>query len=151
VRREAQHNLNYWQFGDYLGIGAGAHGKITLGGENRVLRRVRLRQPRAYLDAAGSERIASETELAPADLRFEFMLNALRLKNGFPTSLFHENTGLDLDSLLGSLKTARDKGLLTFDAARIRPTERGFRYLNDLQALFLLPEKPVRKPIFETG
>jgi oxygen-independent coproporphyrinogen-3 oxidase len=151
ARRESRHNLNYWQFGDYLGIGAGAHGKITLAGENRVLRRVRRRQPRAYLDAVGRERIASETELAAADLGFEFMLNALRLKAGFPTRLFHENTGLELDLLLDALKTARHRGLLDFDASRIRPTERGFRYLNDLQALFLIPEKRVRKPIFEAG
>jgi len=150
-RRESRHNLNYWHFGDYLGIGAGAHGKITLGGENRVLRRVRQRQPRAYLETAGRDSIVSETELAPADLCFEFMLNALRLKEGFPTRLFHENTGLALDMVLDELKTARDRGLLEFDAARICPTETGFRYLNDLQALFLTPEKRGREPIFDTG
>jgi len=150
-RRESRHNLNYWHFGDYLGIGAGAHGKITLGGENRVLRRVRQRQPRAYLETAGRDSIVSETELAPADLCFEFMLNALRLKEGFPTRLFHENTGLALDMVLDELKTARDRGLLESDAARICPTETGFRYLNDLQALFLTPEKRGREPIFDTG
>ncbi len=149
-RRESRHNLNYWQFGDYIGIGAGAHGKITLGGENRVLRRVRQRQPRAYLESSGRERIASETELGREDLAFEFMLNALRLRQGFPIRLFHDNTGLELDALLPELKAARDKGLLEFDAARIRPTESGFRHLNTLQALFLNPEKPSGKPIFDT-
>ncbi|MGD2173629.1 MAG: hypothetical protein PVF80_16055, partial [Gammaproteobacteria bacterium] len=150
-RRESRHNLNYWHFGDYLGIGAGAHGKITLGGENRVLRRVRQRQPRAYLENAGRDTIVSETDLSPADLCFEFMLNALRLKEGFPTRLFHDNTGLGLEMLLGELKTARDKGLLHFDAARIRPTEAGFRHLNDLQELFLTTEKRLKRPIFDTS
>ena len=150
-RRESRHNLNYWHFGDYLGIGAGAHGKITLGGENRVLRRIRQRQPRAYLENAGRGTIVSETELTPADLCFEFMLNALRLKEGFPTRLFHDNTGLGLEMLLGELKTARDKGLLDFDAARIRPTETGFRHLNALQELFLVAEKRHGRPIFDTS
>ena len=141
-RHESRHNLNYWQFGDYLGIGAGAHGKITLGGENRVLRRVRQRQPRAYLESSGSARITSESELSAQDLSFEFMLNALRLREGFPPRLFHDNTGLELDALLPELKAARDKGLLEFDALKIRPTESGFRHLNTLQALFLNPERP---------
>lgn len=151
ARLESRHNLNYWHFGDYLGIGAGAHGKITLAGENRVLRRVRQRQPRAYLETAGRGTVVSETELDPADLCFEFMLNALRLKHGFPTRLFHDNTGLALDMLLDELKTARDKGLLDFDATRIRPSETGFRHLNDLQALFLTPEKRSRRPIFDSS
>ena len=103
------------------------------------------------MDAAGRGTIVSETELSPADLCFEFMLNALRLKEGFPTRLFHDNTGLGLDMLLGELKTARDKGLLDFDAARIRPTETGFRHLNDLQELFLNPEMRHGRPIFDTS
>ena len=141
-RRESRHNLNYWHFGDYLGIGAGAHGKITIGGENRVVRRVRQRQPRAYLESSGHERIVSEVELDAGDLGFEFMLNALRLRQGFPLHLFHDNTGLELDAVLPELKTARDQGLLEFDARGIRPTELGFRHLNTLQALFLNPERP---------
>ena len=145
----SRHNLNYWRFGDYLGIGAGAHGKITLAGENRVLRRVRQRQPKAYLDKAGRDSVIRETELTPADLCFEFMLNALRLKDGFPTALFHETTGIELDRLLPALKAARDKGLLDFDAIKIRPSELGFDHLNALQALFLETKNETKQPIFE--
>lgn len=149
--RESQHNLNYWQFGDYLGIGAGAHGKITLAGENRVLRRVRQRQPRTYLEQAGRDSNISQTELDDADLCFEFMLNALRLRHGFDTGLFHENTGLALNLLLPGLEAARSKGLIEFDGARIRPTELGFSHLNDLQALFLTLEPAKKTPIFDSA
>ena len=150
-KRESRHNLNYWQFGDYLGIGAGAHGKITLAGEDRVIRRVRLRHPRAFLRQQGAARIASETELGRADLCFEFMLNSLRLKQGFDTHLFHDNTGLSLNELLPTLKQARDKGLLEFDGERITPTDLGFCHLNDLQALFLTIENTKNKPFFESS
>ena len=149
--RESQHNLNYWQFGDYLGIGAGAHGKITLAGENRVLRRVRLRQPRAYLQHRGQKRISSEVELSTADLCFEFMLNALRLTDGFDSRLFHDNTGLSLNQLLPTLELARDKGLLEFNANRITPTTLGFCHLNDLQALFLELESRKNRPFFDSS
>jgi oxygen-independent coproporphyrinogen-3 oxidase len=150
-KRESKHNLNYWRFGDYLGIGAGAHGKITLSGENRVLRRVRQRQPRAYLERAGRASISSETVLGEDDLLFEFMLNALRLKHGFDTSLFHDNTGLSLNMLLPGLELARDKGLIEFDGIKIIPTELGFCHLNDVQALFLQPHNAKRKPFFESS
>jgi len=150
-KRESRHNLNYWQFGDYLGIGAGAHGKITLGGENRVLRRVRQRQPRAYLEQSGHSRISSEVELDQADLCFEFMLNTLRLKHGFDTRLFHDNTGLSLNILLPTLKLACDKGLLEFNGKRITPTKLGFCHLNDLQELFLQTRATTKKPIFESS
>jgi oxygen-independent coproporphyrinogen-3 oxidase len=149
-KHESKHNLNYWRFGDYLGIGAGAHGKITLGGENRVLRRVRQRQPRAYLERAGRDSISSETVLGDEDLLFEFMLNALRLKHGFETSLFHDNTGLSLNLLLPGLELARDKGLIEFNGAKIVPTELGFCHLNDLQVLFLQPNSAKRRPFFES-
>jgi oxygen-independent coproporphyrinogen-3 oxidase len=148
ARRESQHNLNYWHFGDYLGIGAGAHGKITLGGENRVLRRVRLRQPEAYLAQADRARIFSETVLNEDDLRFEFMLNALRLKQGFAAGLFHDNTGLSLNYLLPGLQLARERGLLEYDGVKITPSELGFRHLNDLQALFLQQNDAKRQPFF---
>ncbi|MCG6891201.1 MAG: radical SAM family heme chaperone HemW [Gammaproteobacteria bacterium] len=151
AKRESYHNLNYWNFGDYLGIGAGAHGKITLAGENRVIRRVRLRHPRAYLEQHGAARIASETELDSADLCFEFMLNALRLKQGFATRLFHDNTGLSLNEVLPTVKQACDKGLLAFDGEKITPTELGFCHLNDLQALFLTPQSKKNKPFFESS
>ena len=149
--RQSRHNLNYWQFGDYLGIGAGAHGKITLAGENRVLRRARLRQPRAYLRHQGPERVSSEAELTPADLCFEFMLNALRLTDGFETRLFRDNTGLPLNQLLPTLKLARDKGLLEFSGDRITPTSLGLSHLNDLQALFLQAESPKNRPFFDSS
>jgi oxygen-independent coproporphyrinogen-3 oxidase len=150
-KRESRHNLNYWQFGDYLGIGAGAHGKITLAGEDRVLRRVRQRQPRAYLEQDGRSRISSETELDEADLCFEFMLNALRLKHGFDSRLFHDNTGLSLNILLATLELACDKGLLDYDGNRIVPTELGFCHLNDLQELFLQPRPVAKQPFFESS
>ena len=149
--RESRHNSNYWRFGDYLGIGAGAHGKITLVGENRVLRRVRRRQPRAYLESGGRASIASETELDGADLCFEFMLNALRLKAGFDASLFHETTGLSLNLLLPGIETARQRGLLDFDGKKIRPTELGFDHLNALQALFLAPKAATNKAFFDSA
>lgn len=149
--RESQHNLNYWTFGDYLGIGAGAHGKITLAAENRVIRRIRQRQPRSYLEQAGRNSIISETELGAADLCFEFMLNALRLKQGFESSLFHDNTSLALNLLLPGLETARSKGLIEFDGTKIQPTELGFRHLNELQALFLHLESAKNRPFFESA
>lgn len=149
--RNSRHNLNYWCFGDYIGIGAGAHGKLTLIGENKVLRRERQRQPRRYLEQAGRDRIVRERELDRDDLRFEFMLNALRLRDGFAARLFHDNTGLPLNELLGPLKTAQKQGLIDFDGQNIAPTERGFRFLNDLQLLFLQAEEPRSKPIFESG
>ena len=148
---ESRHNLNYWQFGDYLGIGAGAHSKITLAAENRVIRRVRQRQPRAYLAEDGRNSIVNQVELDEGNLCFEFMLNALRLKQGFAASLFHENTGLALNLLLPALETARDKGLLEFDGQKIRPTELGFNHLNTLQALFLELEPAKIEPFFDSA
>lgn len=150
-RREARHNLNYWHFGDYIGIGAGAHGKLSLAGEARIVRRVRVRQPRAYLAARGPARVARETEAGTADLVFEFMLNATRLIRGFDPRLFHRTTGHGLDVLLPGLNHAKNKGLVDFDARWIRPTELGFRFLNDLQSLFLDAGESRRRPIFESG
>lgn len=151
AKQQSRHNLNYWHFGDYLGIGAGAHGKITLAGEDRVIRRVRVRHPRAYLAQQGAARIASETELGTADLCFEFMLNTLRLKQGFDTRLFHDNTGLSLNEVLPTLKQARDKGLIEYSGGKITPTELGFCHLNDLQAMFLTLESAKSKPFFESN
>ncbi len=150
-KRQCEHNINYWQFGDYLGIGAGAHGKITLAGENRVIRRVRQRQPRAYLEDDGHGSITSETTLDEDDLLFEFMLNALRLKQGFPSRLFRDNTGLSLNSLLPGLELARDKGLVVFDNEKITPTALGFCHLNDLQTLFLGQQAPKKRPFFDSA
>ena len=127
------HNLNYWQFGDYLGIGAGAHSKLSF--PHRVLRQVRWREPAAYM--AQAVKVSNEHEVARKDLPFEFMLNALRLKEGVTLTQFLERTGLPPSSIAAGLATARGRGLLTPDPARIQPTERGFDFLSDLQQLFL--------------
>ncbi|KQV48548.1 coproporphyrinogen III oxidase [Pelomonas sp. Root1217] len=127
------HNLNYWQFGDYLGIGAGAHSKLSF--PNRVLRQVRWREPAAFV--AQVNKVSNEHEVARKDLPFEFMLNALRLKEGVTLTQFLERTGLPVSSIAKGLETARGRGMLTDDKARIQPTERGFDFLSDLQQLFL--------------
>jgi putative oxygen-independent coproporphyrinogen III oxidase len=136
ANHRCKHNLNYWQFGDYLGIGAGAHSKLSFA--HRVLRQVRLRDPRRYMEQALAGRpLAQEDEVARADLPFEFMLNALRLRFGFGLRDFSERTGLPLTAIEASLQEAERKGLLERDFARVRPTQRGFDFLSDLQALFL--------------
>ena len=130
-----QHNLNYWEFGDYVGIGAGAHGKISFA--DRITRHERAKQPAAYLD--GSSEVAHR--LVPAhEVPFEFMLNALRLIEGFPAVLFEERTGLPLLSIRDSLERAERAGLLERDWKRVRPSERGRRFLNELLELFLSAE-----------
>ena len=132
----SRHNVNYWEFGDYLGIGAGAHGKISF--PNRIVRQVRLRDPSAYM--AGAERtaaVASETEVARGELAFEFMLNALRLKDGFPLARFSERTGLPLSPIERPLAEAERRGLVERDLQSVRPTPLGFDFLSDLQQLFL--------------
>ncbi len=148
---QSRHNLNYWKFGDYLGIGAGAHGKITLAGENRILRRVRQRQPRVYLQSRGRDSISSEVELNAADRAFEFMLNALRLTGGFHASEFVECTGLSFSEILPVLQKAQDLGLLNLDQWQICPSERGFQYLNDLQSMFLDLDIATNQPFFSTA
>ncbi|MFG6416617.1 radical SAM family heme chaperone HemW [Roseateles sp. DC23W] len=127
------HNLNYWQFGDYLGIGAGAHSKLSF--PHRVLRQVRWREPAAFM--AQANKVSNEHEVARKDLPFEFMLNALRLKEGVTLAQFLERTGLPVSSIAKGLEAARMRGLLEADAARIQPTARGFDFLSDLQQLFL--------------
>lgn len=130
------HNLNYWQFGDYLGIGAGAHSKLSFA--HRVVRQVRWREPKLYMDKAlAGEAITQESEVARADLPFEFMLNALRLRDGFALQDFAEKTGLPLTVLQPGLDEAERRGLVTRGLTHIRPTAHGFDFLNDLQALFL--------------
>ena len=130
------HNLNYWQFGDYLGIGAGAHSKLSFA--HRVQRQVRFREPRLYMQhALSGQAVAQDLEVSRADLPFEFMLNALRLKSGFALTQFAERTGLPLTVLQNGLEKAQEKGLIERDFAQVRPTARGFDFLNDLQALFL--------------
>lgn len=130
------HNFNYWQFGDYLGIGAGAHSKLSF--PHRVVRQVRYREPKLYMDnALAGQAIAQDEEVARTELPFEFMLNALRLREGFALQDFTERTGLPLNAIEKGLQEAQAKGLVERDFARVKPTEKGFDFLSDLQGLFL--------------
>jgi oxygen-independent coproporphyrinogen-3 oxidase len=131
-----RHNLNYWSFGDYLGIGAGAHGKLTLP-DGSVLRRWKQRHPQAYLAAVGQTGVVSgERVLTAEDLPIEFMMNALRLNEGVAAELYPQRTGLSLEGLASVLEVARDRGLLQADPGRLAPTDLGRRFLNDLLAMF---------------
>ena len=130
------HNLNYWQFGDYLGIGAGAHSKLSFA--HRVVRQVRLRDPARYMaQAMAGQCVAQEHEVKRAELPFEFMLNALRLAQGFDLKLFPERTGMPQSAIQAALKQAQTQGLITIESDWVKPTVRGFDFLNDLQSLFL--------------
>jgi oxygen-independent coproporphyrinogen-3 oxidase len=133
---ESRHNRNYWEFGDYLGIGAGAHSKLSF--PNRILRQIRVKQPQQYLERidAGTP-ILEEHDVTRDDVGFEFMLNALRLNDGVPVALFQERTGFPLTTIEPALRKAEAKGLLQRDHQRIAPTELGRRFLNDLQQMFL--------------
>lgn len=133
--KRCRHNLNYWQFGDYLGIGAGAHGKISF--KNSVVRDSRPRSPAGYLAVAGQTDTAARSRVPPADLPGEFMMNALRLVEGFDLSLFTERTSLSTSLLFDTLSAAEAQGLIRRDALRLIPTERGRHFLNDLMTLFL--------------
>jgi oxygen-independent coproporphyrinogen-3 oxidase len=138
------HNVNYWEFGDYLGLGAGAHGKLSF--PHRVLRQVRWREPAAYMQhALAGNAVSNEHEVARRDLPFEYMLGALRLREGFELARYTERTGLPLSSVNAALAQAQARGLIECDAATdtVRPTVRGFDFLSDLQAMFLLAEKTV--------
>ncbi|MFN0187041.1 MAG: radical SAM family heme chaperone HemW [Aquabacterium sp.] len=142
ARHRCTHNLNYWQFGDYLGIGAGAHSKISF--PQRVLRQVRWREPAAYRQQAlAGTAVSNEHEVPRRDLPFEFMLNASRLRDGFELSGFTRTTGLPLSTLLPTLEQAAQQGLVDIDQppppaeATVRPTDRGFDFLNRLQQMFL--------------
>ncbi|MFH2083023.1 MAG: radical SAM family heme chaperone HemW [Pseudomonadota bacterium] len=132
----SRHNLNYWQFGDYLGIGAGAHSKLSF--HDRIIRQMRTKHPQQYLNAikAGTH-IADARTLTRDDLPFEFMMNALRLNEGVPAVLFEARTGLPLIVCAAALEQARGRGLLETDASCLKPTLQGQRFLNDLLALFL--------------
>jgi putative oxygen-independent coproporphyrinogen III oxidase len=130
------HNVNYWEFGDYLGIGAGAHGKLSF--PHRIVRQVRFREPRLYMEnALAGNAVAQSDEVPREQLGFEFMLNALRLREGFALTQFMERTGLPLTAIDKPLREAEAKGLVERDFARVKPTQRGFDFLSDLQQLFL--------------
>ena len=133
---ESRHNLNYWNFGDYLGIGAGAHGKLSF--PDRIVRQTRVRNPDVYLDHhARGEASYDEVDIADDALPFEFMLNALRLVDGVPARRFAERTGLPLSVISKARTEAERRGLIDRDALQLRATPLGLRFLNDLQTLFL--------------
>ena len=131
-----KHNLNYWQFGDYLGIGAGAHSKITFA--HRVVRHVRARDPQGYMERAlAGDAVVGVEEVSRQALPFEYMLNATRLREGFAVQDFLDRTGLPASSIEQGLRAAVERGLVQRDGAQVTPTERGFDFLSDLQELFL--------------
>ena len=135
---ECRHNRNYWEFGDYVAIGAGAHGKITNPAQGSITRYHNHRQPAEYMQQAsiGAAR-SGEQILTPADLSFEFMLNALRLRDGFPMTLLTERTGLAFHHLKAGLDQALQRGLLDVEEGHIRPTAIGWQFLNEVIQLFL--------------
>ena len=140
--RQCAHNLNYWRYGDYLGIGAGAHGKLTLpsmdGPEGRILRRWKVKHPTAYLANAGTPAaIGADEVVAPTARPFEFMLNALRLREGFPVAMFEARTGLPFDAIRLPIERAMASGWLEREGDVIRPTDAGLRFANDVMTLFL--------------
>lgn len=134
---QCRHNLNYWHFGDYLGIGAGAHGKITDAPNQRIERRWKVRHPREYLRNDGETRIGGRGYLTRQDAALEFMMNALRLSEGFDTALFSARTGLPISEVAEPLRRAESRGLLYWDVNRIEPTEAGRNHLNELLELFV--------------
>ena len=134
--RQCRHNLNYWHFGDYLGIGAGAHSKLTL--HDRVLRQMRWKHPNAYLDKVGAgSPVHEESEVPASQLPFEFLMNALRLAEGFHPALFEARTGQQLGAIMPQLRAAEAENLLTVGPERIAPTLKGRRFLNVLLERFL--------------
>ena len=136
---QAQHNLNYWMFGDYLGIGAGAHGKLSF--PDRIVRQAKYKHPRRYMETALAGNACEIDEVVqPTDLPFEFMLNALRLTEGVDTALFQERTGLLPAVIRVKLRQAVERGLMVDDPARLQPTPLGRAFLNDLLEIFL-PEE----------
>ena len=135
-RHRSRHNLNYWTFGDYLGIGAGAHGKLSF--HERIVREMRVKHPVQYMQAVRKgEQIVEMRELSNKEIPFEFMMNALRLTEGIRPELFMQRTGLPLNICASALKTAEDRNLLERGVDYLRPTRLGRRFLNDLLTLFL--------------
>ena len=140
--RPCRHNLNYWQFGDYLGIGAGAHSKLTHSSTQTLERFSKVKIPESYLHKVKhQQQTVQHLELSKSDMIFEFMLNALRLKAGVNAALFEQRTGLPITDIEDKLNAARERGLLSEDINRITATDHGYRYLNDLQQIFLDEKK----------
>ncbi len=135
-KSQCQHNLNYWQFGDYLGIGAGAHSKLTF--HDKITRESRYKNPKQYMEKINTQNmIEAETIVLEKDLAFEFMMNHLRLIDGFSINSFQEKTGLNISTIDKELKTAINKKLISMDQTIIKPTLLGQRFLNDLLSIFL--------------
>lgn len=136
--RQCAHNLNYWRYGDYLGIGAGAHGKLTLGAEQAIVRRWKHRHPAAWMETAGTaQAIGGDERIGPERRPFEYMLNALRLHEGFDLVDFEARTGLDRERIMPQLREAQEREWLEVAASRVTPTALGRRFANDVIALFL--------------
>lgn len=136
--RECRHNLNYWEYGDFLGIGAGAHGKITLPALQEVRRRVKRRHPQAWMQGAmDADVLAEDLAIGPGERVFEFFLNQLRLREGVRKSMFSPRTGLPWSEVLGRVELALEKGLLEDRGSRLVPTLVGWRFVNEIQAIFL--------------
>jgi oxygen-independent coproporphyrinogen-3 oxidase len=136
--KQCQHNLNYWQFGDYLGIGAGAHGKLSNAAEQKITRSWKVKQPQEYLDNAATEkRIAGQKVVTRNDAPFEFMMNALRLNKGFETEIFQQHVGLSISVIEKQLQQAEEQELISWDLKHIKPTDKGRQYLNNLLELFM--------------
>ena len=137
-KKQCQHNMNYWQFGDYIGIGAGAHGKITAPENMKITRRAKLRGPQDYIDNAGLDSgVSSIRELSDNDRILEFMMNTLRLNDGFPIALFTEHTGLDIEIINEAVNKAMDNNLIEQSSEYLKPTKKGRNYLNNLTELFM--------------
>lgn len=142
-KRRSKHNLNYWKFGDYLGIGAGAHSKLSF--PDKVIRQARYKQPQAYMQQVAKDApIQTENQVGHDELGFEFMMNALRLNEGFDSVLFQERTSLPLLTIQRELAEAEKRGLLTRNHQRIAPTQMGQRFLNDLLEMFLKQDRGLR-------
>jgi len=138
--RESHHNMNYWLFGDYLGIGAGAHGKVSFADSNRIVRRWKQKHPATWMAANDENRLGGEHEIALEDTGLEVMMNALRLRHGFALVDFTTHTGLSIQPWLGAIQVGIERGLLHRDAGRLCATERGFELRNEVFALFMPPE-----------
>ena len=133
--RQCRHNLNYWTFGDYLGVGAGAHGKVSFPATGAIVRTLQLREPRRYL--ASVPALVSKNPVAPRELPFEFMLNALRLVEGFEAELFATRTGLEWDAVGREIEALLARGLMAKEGTRFRPSPQGLRFLNELLLSFV--------------
>jgi oxygen-independent coproporphyrinogen-3 oxidase len=140
TNRQCRHNLNYWRFGDYLGVGAGAHGKLTFPAENAVVRTTQPREPRRYLASVPGG--AARSSVPAEELPFEFMLNALRLVEGFEISMFVQRTGIEWDRIAGSVDDLVRRQLLVVEGPRLRPSASGLRFLNDVLLRFLPGSAP---------